>query len=271
MRMKRIQVTLTAGLLLLISSVAVAGATVENGLVHEVNSEVGGTYYGTIIISNKDNESQDIKIIQTDYRFRYDGTNYYGNPSENPRSNAEWITFNPVQFTIPPKGNSVVDYTIRVPKDGGLVGTYWSMCMVEAVPKDEADESDLPRGSIMMRSIFRTGIQMRVNIGNPGGTHELTFLDAELVRENSARTLHVDIENVGEIFLSPSLSVELYDMKGKITGTFTGNKRGIYPETSKRFTVDLSDVPQGKYKALIIADCGGDYVFGADYTLNFKK
>jgi len=30
-------------------------------------------------------------------------------------------------------------------------------------------------------------------------------------------------------------------------------------------------VPEGDYKALVVADGGGDYIFGANYTLKFEK
>ena len=57
----------------------------------------------------------------------------------------------------------------------------------------------------------------------------------------------------------------------KYIGRFEGRRKRIYPSTSVRYTVDLSNVPQGTYKALVVADSGGDYIFGANYTLKFEK
>ena len=38
-----------------------------------------------------------------------------------------------------------------------------------------------------------------------------------------------------------------------------------------RFKIDLSPVPEGTYKALVVADCGGDSLFGATYTLQLGR
>jgi len=45
---------------------------------------------------------------------------------------------------------------------------------------------------------------------------------------------------------------------------------GIYPGTSVRFRIDLGKNMAGTYKTLVVADCGGDELFGANYTLEIK-
>ena len=83
--------------------------------------------------------------------------------------------------------------------------------------------------------------------------------------------MQVDIENTGQRWLRPYLWAELYDDTGRYIGRFENGRKRIYPGTSVRYKVDLSDVPKGIYKALVVADCGGDYVFGAERTLKFEK
>ena len=77
----------------------------------------------------------------------------------------------------------------------------------------------------------------------------------------------MDLENTGERLLRTSLWVDLYDPKGSFVGKFDGGKHGLYPGTSVRFTADLVGVASATYKALIVADCGGDDVFGANVSL----
>jgi hypothetical protein len=50
-------------------------------------------------------------------------------------------------------------------------------------------------------------------------------------------------------------------------GKFDGGKQRMYPGTSVRFTADLVGVQSSLYKALIIVDCGGEDVFGANVNL----
>ena len=52
-------------------------------------------------------------------------------------------------------------------------------------------------------------------------------------------------------------------------GRFEAGRMGIYPGCSARFRIDLSGLPAGRYKAIVVADCGDENVFGAQYDLEF--
>ena len=78
----------------------------------------------------------------------------------------------------------------------------------------------------------------------------------------------MDVENIGERWLTPVLFVELYAENGEYAGKFEGGKWRIYPGTSVRYRVDLTSLPEGTYKALIFVDNLDEYVFGAEYTLD---
>jgi hypothetical protein len=54
-------------------------------------------------------------------------------------------------------------------------------------------------------------------------------------------------------------------------GRFEGGTHRLYPGTTARFPADLVGVRDATYKALIVADCGGDDVFGADVSLVLKQ
>ena len=111
---------------------------------------------------------------------------------------------------------------------------------------------------------------MTTHIGD-SGERKLKFIETKLLKETQSRLLQVDIENTGQRWLRPYLWTELYDDTGRYIGRFENGRKRIYPRTSVRYKVDLSDVPKGIYKALVVADCGGNYVFGANYTLKFEK
>ena len=52
---------------------------------------------------------------------------------------------------------------------------------------------------------------------------------------------------------------------------FDGERARVYPGTSVRRAIDLSRVPAGGYKALLVADAGEDNVYGATYTLEIER
>lgn len=257
------------------ASVASAQVSIIGELSQDREARPGESYTGVIIIRNDTNEPQEAKIYQTDYLFHYSGTNSYGDPGSHARSNAKWITFSPAYIMLPPQATAAVNYSVTVPSptDGTqLTGTYWSMLMVEAIPRG-SPESTLPRpdkkAEMGIAQTIRYGIQIVTHIANTG-TRKVNFVGVQIVpKETSGRILQVDIENTGEIGIRPDVYVELFDEKGLSRGKFPGTRYRIYPGTSVRQQIDLSSVAPGTYKALIVVDAGGDEVFGGQYTLKF--
>ena len=253
-------------------NVAVSRISITASLTHERPAKMGETYQGVISIKNPSTSPVEVKLYQTDYQFLFDGSNSYGEPGKLKRSNANWINFSPDRLVIPPNGTAGVNYTVTVPDDGSLVGTYWSMLMVEEISQDSPESSKPEPTEIQLgvRQIWRLGVQLVTHIRNTG-TRDLKFVSTNLLREKAKTILQVDIENIGERWLKPSLWLELYAVDGGYVERFEAKKVRVYPGTSVRIRFDLSKVPKGTYKALLAADCGGDDVFGINYTLKFDE
>jgi len=261
---------------LFLTCLTVSGADADvgivGGLVHEKTAGPGEIYEGSIIVKNQGDRPEEIRIYQTDYLCYFDGTNDYNSPGELERSNANWVSFNPHRMIIPSKSIAKINYTLKVPSDPNLEGTYWSMLMIEEIPANsplssQAESAELQVGIIQ---IVRYGIQMTTHIGD-SGERKLEFLETKLLKETEGRVLQVDIENTGQRFIRPYLWADLYDENGRYIGRFDSDRKRIYPGASVRYEVNLSSVPEGDYKALVVADGGGDYIFGANYTLKFEK
>ncbi|MDH7512834.1 MAG: hypothetical protein QHH14_07810 [Clostridiales bacterium] len=243
---------------------------VVNDLSHERVVRPGETYEGVIILKNYGNEEGEVKLYQTDYSFNYEGKAFYDQPGKNGRSNAAWVKFSPKQLTIAPLGQAEVQYSVKVPDDQALVGTYWSIIMVENVPGEQTLKGEAARkkGVLAIHQVMRYGVQVVNHIGDMG-TRKLKFLNAELREGKSQRTFQVDVENVGERWLRPFSYTELYNEKGELVGKVEGDRWRIFPGTSARFAFDMTGLPGGKYRVLIILDNKDAYVFGAQYNLNF--
>jgi len=248
-----------------------AGVSVVGGLTREVSLQPGSKTEGRIILRNGTDKPQQVKVYQTDYLFWADGRNEYGEPGTTPRSNARWITHTPQQLTIPPKSTESVYYTIQVPAQEDLKGTYWSMLMVEPLAGESLEPPKAEEGKVAIgvRSVMRYAIQMVTHIGDTG-TRDLKFQDRQLVVDGGKRLLRLDLENTGERWLKPLVWMELYDEQGASMGRFEGGRFRIYQGCSARYLIDLSEVPAGRYKALIVADNGDEHVFGAQYELELR-
>jgi hypothetical protein len=229
----------------------------------------GQTYRGTFSLINTDSVPRTAVIYQTDYTFRSDGSNRFDDPGLEPRSNARWISFSPHQIEVPPLQSATISYEVRVPADSALHGTYWSMLMVEQADNDSGFPTRLRRHQTEVRQMVRYGVQCVTQISGTGKT-QLSFTGTRLVSDEGQGTeLQVDVENVGERWLSPTAWMELYDSDGRQVGRFESEKKRIFPGTSVRFRIGLGEMPSGKYKALVVLDSGDQNVFGAKYDLEF--
>jgi hypothetical protein len=273
-------------LFVVLADTALAGVSVVGGLTREKALEPGAKFEGTIQLQNTGETTCQVNAYQTDYLFYADGSNLYGEPGSAPRSNAEWFTISPKRLTIPPGEAASVHYSGQVPEirelasihddlqlmeSVNLVGTYWSMVMVEPVPETdiEAVEGEAGKVKIGIQTKVRYGIQIITNIGDTG-VRNIKFLDKRLANQDGQITLQLGIENTGERWLSPTVWVELYDDGGVQVGRFEGGKKRIYPYCSVSHEVNLGGVPKGDYKALVVLDNGDEYVFGAKYDLGIE-
>ncbi|MBU2691265.1 MAG: hypothetical protein KJ970_10070 [Candidatus Eisenbacteria bacterium] len=241
--------------------------SVDGPLAYDVQSRPGQTHHGVIIIQNNSEEYQEIIAYQRDYLFYADGSNLYGEPGSEERSNGDWITFAPPQFTIQPEGSQPIAWTMTVPEGKDLRGSYWSLLMVE--PIAHYSRQNPQNGELLLTSVVRYGIQLTTTVG-VDGRYDLLFNSLDAVWGDSDARIQLDVENTGEVKLVPSVWVEIFNWDGVSQGRFQGGQKRIYPECSARFSVGIPKLPDGRYTALIVADNGDDHVFGSKLELQIE-
>jgi len=243
-------------------------------LSHDRQVHPGEQYEGTVTVLNESEESQEVKIYQTDYTFFADGTNNYAEPGTLPRSNASWIQFSPSHLVLPPRETSDVHFRVSAPQDTSrsIHGSYWSMLMVEGIQRG-SPESSFPANPLKkemgIRQAIRYGIQIASHLANTGNK-EVRFLEAHLqTGDDGKHVLQLDIENTGSLGMRPEVYVELFDDTGTKKGRYSGLRYRLYPGTSVRQMIDFDNVLRGNYRALVVIDDGGNDVFAAEYSLEF--
>lgn len=243
-----------------------AGIIVVGDMTHEREVSPGMEYSGSIVINNADGEENTVILYQTDYEFFADGRIYYNDPGKIPRSNANWMVISPKRITIPPNETVTVNYTVKVPVDDTMTGTYWSVIMVEGLGKVSDNETEPAEIGLGLRQQFRYAIQVVTHMGASGNVN-VRFSGAALTKENDKPVLYIDVENIGERWVRSALWSELYSSAGAHAGKIDAGRLRIYPGTSVRYRLDLSAVPVGQYKATVVLDCGNNNVYGAHYNL----
>ena len=251
----------------LLTHAAYAQISILGNLTQIREVRPGDEYSGAVLVENISDEPEDIRAYIRDYLYYSDGTNYYDEPGTHSRSNATWIIHSPGQTTIQPKERIAIQYQIRVPDDTSLIGSYWCMLMVEGVPEVPTAQ---PEHNLSIRVITRYGNQIITNISNTG-TRQIQFQDSQLILEEGERFLQVKIQNIGELSVNPDLWIELFNFDGESKGTYHAIKTRILPGCSIESKIDLSLLELGSYKALLVADCGDEDLFGVNYTLDITE
>lgn len=262
-----------ATLALVLPSVSQAQIELVSDLRVETEARPGERYGGTIVLRNPSDQPTSAKLYQTDYLFYADGRNSFGAPGSTPRSNARWVSPAQTFVRIPPRQTVRVPYVVTVPAAGAtpLVGSYWSVVMVEGLEQAEraATAPDGRRPNVSIRAVVRHGVQIVTHLAG-GGAPEAEFAGTKLVRlPGGGHALEFDVVNTGVRAHRLALSVELFDDRGNVAAALERTSDYLYPGTSTRQRFDLGAVRPGTYKVLVLADGGGENLLGAQYTLRF--
>jgi len=251
-----------------VATTARAQITVLGSGVEEHAARPGETYSGTLRLRNEGRQPEEARVYLSDYSFGADGRTVYAPAGSLPRSSARWIAFSPSQVRIAPGGEATVGYTVTVPAGMTASGTFWSLVMVEGIAHGSPESTSGGRAArvrVGVQPSIRYAVQIATTLG--AATPQVRFASARAYAAGGGKVLELDLANAGEVAYRPEIRVELFDEAGHKAGVFSSRRGLLYPGTSLRQTFDLGAVPAGTYQALVVADAGGDQVYGAQYRL----
>lgn len=245
------------------AQIAVVGSTIEERV-----AAPGESYNGTIVVRNLTQQDQPVRIYQTDYLFYADGTSHFDTVGTARRSNGRWITPTVRSLLVAPGSEMTVTYTVRVPANDSLVGTYWSTVMVEGAPT-EAGRPSAGRPQVGLGAVVRYAVQVATHIRD-AGSRKVSFANSKfLTNADSTQSFEVDVKNEGERAYRPALWIEVYDEEGTLRANARQERGLLYPGTSLKQTFAIGRLAPGTYRAIVFADSGEDTVFASQFTLRF--
>lgn len=243
-----------------------AAIVLRSELTQERAAAPGERYSGSIEISNSAATPQRVHIFKTDFRSTSAGESIYDAPDGTGRSNAGWIDFSPEYAILPGRGALTIPYTVQVPAQDSLDGSYWSVLMIEP----EEDIIPLQQvNSLQIHSRVRYAVKVVTTLH--AGRRQLDFLESRVIDRDSETLLQVDTGNSGTAAFKAVLSLQLFDSLGQSAGTFTAPYQTLYPGSARRFEIGLPHGLSGKYKALLTADCGEEALFGITFALDLDE
>lgn len=259
-------------LLLLFGAVVPSNAQVivRGSLAQEEKAAPGNTYEGTVELYNQGDTVRTVEVSFRDYLFTYEGQSQYLDPGSHDRSNAPWIDYGASTVTIPPQAETNIEYDVQVPDtmsgdapSGALLGTYWSMLIVEPLnqnPNVEAEQG------LAVQQVRRYGIQIITHIQNTGSP-ALEVLSTNLVSEGDRTLLRLAVKNTGTRGDRPGVRLEMYDEEGELVLEQTSSPKRVYPGTSVRHQLDLTDLAPGEYQALLVLESKSGRPTGMQFSV----
>lgn len=253
------------GLLLFICYWTFAKVMVINGLTHVHAGRQGQLLKGKIQVKNVGATAEKILIYQNGLLQTCDEKNDFVPVEGQVRGLGKWIETNVDETVIQAGETYEIQYTINVPQDTSLSGSYWSLLMIEgAEPINKALNSQFTVGSKI-----RYAVQIIADIGTPENP-KLNFEKVDLKQaESGNKAVRAKLKNLGKFMVVPKLTLEIYSKDGQKIKAFESTYQKIYPFTCKDFAIEISGLANGKYDAVLVADYGQD-LFGTNLVIDIE-
>jgi hypothetical protein len=240
--------------LFLVLSIQVSNANIVvlNGLTHVHQSASGQLITGIIKLKNA-GESEQRVIIYFNDLFQECGkeTVLTADDSHN-NSIKSWLTTNVNEHVFLANEEYELIYTINVPNDVAIDGSYWGVLMVEIEKPIKEDELEY---GVKLESKVRYGIQIIADI-NERTPSELEFYDIKIEEPDGNKLINVNLKNLGSFYVEPTLMLEVFNGNGEQAKKVEVKFKKVYPNSCKSFSLDISGLPKGAYTAVLVADYG---------------
>jgi P pilus assembly chaperone PapD len=162
----------------------------------------------------------------------------------------KWITVEPSRFTVPAGQEKVVNYTIRIPKDGEPGGHYASIQIKLAGGQTAG-------AGASVESRLNSLVLLRVS----GNITEKLTLEKFAADQSYYKAAPVNFElrakNEGNVHLAPSGQIVITNIFKKKVAEIPLKTGNVLPESSRVLSTVWSDsVPPGRYTATLVSDYG---------------
>ena len=223
---------------------------VQDELTKVFNVSPGEIINSSVVLYNPTDRAVNIRLYQGDYTQDAQGENISVRAGSLPRSNASWIRFQS-NITLPPHQTLSLPFSINVPNQSDLNGSYWSDLFVE-----EATEITLSDPENIAINL-RTAVQIINNITN---TDRINLMIENIVCEVDLVSL--TLRNNGNRWFQASVTIDVYNDNAELVGSFIAERNRVYPDFTRRVQIPVRLSSYTNYHAIIVADCGDGYIFG---------
>jgi len=239
----------------LIVQFSIANVIVLNGLTHVHESKSGKVISGVVKLKNTKDVEQRILVYFNDLFQNCGEETVLTSELSHERSISKWLSTEVNEYVLQGKEEYELVYTVNVPDDSTLNGSFWGVLMLEVEDPIKEDQLEY---SVKLQSKVRYGIQIITDI-NAKTKSELDFFDIKIDKEEGiSKTINLEVQNLGEFYVQPTIVLDVFNESGEKAKNLEVKFKKIYPGHCKIFSLDISDLPKGAYSGVLVADYGED-------------
>lgn len=242
-----------------------ANVVILNGLTHVHQSSSGQLITGVIRLKNTSGTEQRVIIYFNDLFQECGKETVLTADSTHNNSIKNWLSTNVNEHVFQANEEYELIYTINVPNDVAIDGSFWGVLMVEIEKPIKEDELQY---GVKLESKVRYGIQIIADI-NKRTPSELEFYDIKIEEPDGNKIIQIDLKNLGTYYVQPTLILEVFNTNGEQVKKVEVKFKKVYPNSCKGFTMDISGLPKGAYTAVLVADYG-ENIYSIDLEFENK-
>lgn len=186
-----------------------------------------------------------------------DGTKDFFSAKTTPLSCADWISFNPAEFTIPPYGVVGVNFIARVPADAQ--GGHYAVMFFETTylkPGEETGQTEELRAGAYLNVRLGSLIYIEAKDKVKRLT-ELSNFSLSKDAKNKYFFINLDFKNIGNVDITAGGTFDIIDKQGMVLARGEFNNVYTFPgDTAKLSATWKEPIPRGRYDLVLTLDLG---------------
>ena len=213
----------------------------------DVEIQPGERAAGRFIITNFTDSDQRFRMNATHFTFGSDGSLQTIEPDDN--SSADWLKFNPREFSLPAKGRRVVRFVL-LPNGNLADGDYWSSIELESLRISKVEVRGDDGHGVGLNVVSSILVPVFGKVGEI--RHAARIRDLSVVSVDQGTLLETVIENTGNGFLFVRGSYEILDEAGRTLAAGPVGNAYVLRSTERRFRVPIeADLPVGNHTVIV--------------------
>jgi hypothetical protein len=236
---------------------------VVNQLSFEGNYVAGETARIKFTIKNDKSKEEHVSFTLCDYACNSNGEHFYEPDGKEARSNRNWITLHKYNEILAPGSEADIYFTLKVPANPSLLGSYWSVIMIEPSSLEQMIQGE--KGGVNIEVKVRFAYHVVTHVGE--GTPKVKIVSKSFKTIDQQPLLTFEVLNEGSRFIFPKLILKLFNSAGKLEKTLHGAPERLYPGNSQRYQLSAEGLLAKKYKAYLVLDNEDKYLFGDSFEI----